>query len=55
MEAAPWPAGMGGIGGGDIMGMLGGAGGGDMMAMIPQLMRLANVGGGGGHRRHRHR
>lgn len=43
-----------GIGGGDIMGMLGGSGGGDMMAMIPQLMRLANV-GGGGHRRHRHR
>jgi hypothetical protein len=42
-----------GMGGGDIMGMLGGAGGGDMMAMIPQLMRLANV--GGGHRRHRHR
>lgn len=35
-----------GIGGGDIMGM---------MAMIPQLMRLANVGGGGGHRRHKHR
>jgi hypothetical protein len=25
-----------------------------MMAMIPQLMRLANV-GGGGHRRHKHR
>jgi len=44
-----------GFGGGDIMGMLGGTGGGDMMAMIPQLMRLANVGGGGGHRRHRHR
>ena len=43
-----------GIGGGDIMGMLGGSGGGDMMAMIPQLMRLANVGGGGGHRRHKH-
>lgn len=43
------------MGGGDITGMLGGAGGGDMMAMIPQLMRLANVGGGGGHRRHRHR
>jgi hypothetical protein len=41
--------------GGDFMGMLGGAGGGDMMAMIPQLMRLANVGGGGGHRRHKHR
>ena len=45
------PTGMG-FGGGDIMGMLGGSGGADMMAMIPQLMRLANV--GGGHRR-RHR
>jgi hypothetical protein len=44
--------GMGGMGGGDIMGMLGGAGGGELMAMIPQLMRLANVGGGHG-RRHR--
>ena len=41
-------------GGGDIMGMLGGSGGGDIMAMIPQIMRLANV-GGGGHRRHKHR
>ncbi|QAU49690.1 hypothetical protein EAS54_01210 [Bradyrhizobium guangzhouense] len=49
------PMGMGGMGGGDIMGMLGGAGGGDMMTMIPQMMRLANLGGGGGHRRHRHR
>ena len=49
------PMGMGGMGGGDIMGMLGGAGGGDMMAMIPQIMRLANFGGGGGHRRHKHR
>ena len=49
------PTGIGGMGGGDIMGMLGGSGGGDMMAMIPQLMRLANVGGGGGHRRHKHR
>lgn len=48
------PTGMGGMGGGDIMGMLGGSGGGDMMAMIPQLMRLANV-GGGGHRRHKRR
>ncbi|OPZ00470.1 hypothetical protein A5906_20025 [Bradyrhizobium sacchari] len=47
------PAGLGGMGGGDIMGMLGGSGGSDMMAMIPQLMRLANA--GGGHRRHRHR
>jgi hypothetical protein len=48
------PTGIGGMGGGDIMGMLGGSGGGDMMSMIPQLMRLANV-GGGGHRRHKHR
>jgi hypothetical protein len=49
------PAGMGtGMGGGDIMGMLGGSGGGELMSMIPQLMRMANV-GGGGHRRHRHR
>jgi hypothetical protein len=31
------------------MGMLGGGGGGEMMSMIPQLMRMANV--GGGHRR----
>jgi hypothetical protein len=45
----------GGITGGDVMGMLGGAGGQDIMAMIPQLMRLANVGGGTGHRRHRRR
>jgi len=49
---APAMAGGYGYGGGDIMGMLGGAGGSDMMAMIPQLMRLANI-GGGGHRRHR--
>jgi hypothetical protein len=49
----PMGGGMG-FGGGDIMGMLGGSGGGNMMAMIPQMMRLANV-GGGGHRRHRHR
>jgi hypothetical protein len=27
--------------------------GGDMIAMLPQLLWLANV--GGGHRRHRHR
>ena len=38
--------------GGDIMGMFGGNGA-DMMAMIPQLMRLANLGGGSGQRRHR--
>lgn len=52
---APSYGGYAPMGGGDIMGMLGGAGGGDMMAMIPQLMRLADVGRGGGHRRHRHR
>jgi hypothetical protein len=44
-----------GMGGGDVMGMLGGGGGGDMMSMIPQLMRMANFGGGYGHRRHRRR
>lgn len=53
MSGGTMPAGFGGMGGGDIMGMLGGPGGGDMMAMIPQLMRLANI--GGGHRRHKHR
>ena len=46
---------VGGFGGGNIMGMLGGAGGGDMMSMIPQLMRMANVGGGRHGRRHRRR
>jgi hypothetical protein len=56
MGGGTMPMGGGGMGfgGGDIMGMLGGTSGGDMMAMIPQMMRLANV-GGGGHRRHRHR
>jgi hypothetical protein len=48
------PGGMGGMGGGDIMGMIGGGGGGEMMSMIPQLMRMANFGGGHG-RRHRRR
>ena len=42
------------MGGGTMPMGLGGMGGGDMMAMIPQLMGLANV-GGGGHRRHKHR
>jgi hypothetical protein len=37
---------IGGLGGGDFMGMLGGAGGGELMSMVPQLMRMANVGGG---------
>lgn len=54
MSGGTMPMGNGGMGSGDIMGMLGGAGGGDMMAMIPQLMRLANA-GGGGYRRHKHR
>ncbi|UWU76620.1 hypothetical protein N2603_43325 [Bradyrhizobium huanghuaihaiense] len=52
---APNYGGYASIGGGGYMPTgLGGMGGGDMMAMIPQLMRLANV-GGGSHRRHRHR
>jgi hypothetical protein len=50
----PGSYGMGGFGDGDIMGMLGGSGGSELMAMIPQLMRMANVGGGHG-RRHRRR
>jgi hypothetical protein len=45
---------IGGFGGGNVMGMLGGAGGGELMSMIPQLMRMANLGGGHG-RRHRRR
>jgi hypothetical protein len=44
-----------GMGGGDFTGMLGGNGGGQLMSMIPQLMRMANFGGGHGHRRHRRR
>jgi hypothetical protein len=42
-----------GTGGGGFTSMLGGAGGSEMMSMIPQLVRIANV--GGGHRRHRRR
>jgi len=37
------------------MGMIGGAGGGVLMSMVPQLMRMANVGGGRLGRRHRRR
>jgi hypothetical protein len=48
-------ANLGGIGGGDVMGMLGGGGGGELMSMVPQLMRMANVGGGRHGRRHRRR
>ncbi|KRR07709.1 hypothetical protein CQ12_28100 [Bradyrhizobium jicamae] len=43
------------FGGGDFMGMLGGAGGSELMSMVPQLMRMANVGGGRSGRRHRRR
>jgi hypothetical protein len=42
-----------GLGGNDIAGLLGGSGGGELMSMIPQLMRLANFGGGHGRRHHR--
>jgi hypothetical protein len=42
-----------GMGGGDVVGMLGGSDGGELMSMIPQMMRMANV--GGGHRHHRRR
>jgi hypothetical protein len=45
----------GGFGGGDFTGMLGGSGGGELMAMIPQVMQMANLGGGHRHRRHRRR
>jgi hypothetical protein len=50
---APQAYGMGA--GGDFMGMISGGGGGEMMSMIPQLMQMANFGGGHGygHRRHR--
>ena len=42
------PGDMGGFAGygGDITGVMGGMGGGEMMSMIPQLMRMANLGGG---------
>jgi hypothetical protein len=52
---APRAYGMG-AGGDDVMGMLGNGGGSQLMSMIPQLMRMANFGGGHGHhRRHRRR
>lgn len=48
----------GGYGGGDISGMTGGYGGGvnmgQIMSMIGPMMQMANFGGGGIHRRHRH-
>ena len=37
-----------------FVGNTGGFNAGDMMSMIPQLMSLANLGGGGHHRRHAH-
>ena len=43
-----------GMGGDDVMSILG-DGGGELMSMIPQMMRMANVGGGHGHRHHRRR
>jgi hypothetical protein len=52
---APQGYGMG-MGGGDFTGMVGGAGGSEMMSMIPQLMQMANFGGGRySHRRRRRR
>lgn len=48
----------GGFGGGEgyiPQGLGMGGGGGELMGMIPQLMRMANFGGGGHHRRHRRR
>jgi hypothetical protein len=52
--------GLGGGGGipGDLGGMLGGGDGGGMggrMSMIPQIMQMANFGGGGHHRYSHHR
>jgi hypothetical protein len=44
-----------GFGGNDIAGLLGGSGGGEFMSLIPQLMRMANFGGGYGRRHHRRR
>jgi hypothetical protein len=40
----------GGIGGGNIMGMMGSS---EMMGMLPQMMSMANIGGGKSHRRAR--
>jgi hypothetical protein len=42
------------MGGGGFTGMLGG-GGSELMSMIPQVMQMANFGGGHRHRRHRRR
>ena len=44
-------AGSGGGFSGDYMGMIGGAGGSELMGMVPQLMRMANAGGGHSRRR----
>jgi hypothetical protein len=41
--------------GGDLTGKRGGSGAGEVMSMIPQLMRMADFGGGPRHRRHRRR
>jgi hypothetical protein len=42
-------------GGGDLGGLGGLTGGGELMSMVPQLMSIANVGGGRHGRRHRKR
>ena len=42
------------MGGGGVTGMLG-DGGGELMSMIPQVMQMANFGGGHRHRGHRRR
>jgi hypothetical protein len=54
MGGGGMPGGLGGMIPGGGMGM-GGMGGGELMSMIPQLMRMANFGGGGHGRRHRRR
>ena len=43
------------MGGGGFTGMLGGGGGSELMSMVPQVMQMANFGGGHRHRRHRRR
>ena len=42
-------------GGGGVTGMLGSGGGSELMSMVPQVMQMANFGGGHRHRRHRRR
>ena len=53
-SGAPSIGGDYGIGSGGGLPFIGG-GGSDMMGMLPQLMSLANMGGGTGHHRRRHK